>query len=368
MPADGTSPPALDPASCRKRQKLLVDYLGEHNIDAVLITHRHYVHALTDHWHGTELTAVAVIIEKDGSTTLCVPGVPIDATAVDKCLSYAPQKLCTLIENIAAEMQRCLQPLLAKFQRIGCDNCAAPWLVPGAEWIDISSDYQYLRRKKFPDEINALRHCLRGSDAAYAEARRILQPGLSEIDLFAAMHAAATRAVGEALSGWGQDFQCGSPGGPPRHRPAQAGELAVLDIGVGARGYRTDLCRSFSVDGQPTDAQIAAHARCCEALDRVEKQLRPGLSCRGLFNEIESFLDGWEGAEFKHHLGHGIGLDAHEVPRLNPHWDDTLAVGDVIAVEPGLYRADLRAGIRLEQNFLITDSGCERLSQFPLDL
>jgi len=368
MSVDHAIPPTLDPASCRERQGILADYLVERKLDAALITHRHYVHALTGHWHATELTAVAVVIESDGSTTLCAPGDAIDTQTVDKCLSYPPQKLCTLIENIAGEMQSTLHPLLAKFQRIGTDNSAAPWQAPGAEWIDITSDYQYLRRKKHTDEIDALRHCLRGSDAAYSEARRILEPGLSEIDLFAAMHAAATREVGEALSGWGQDFQCGSPGGPPRRRSAQAGELAVLDIGVGARGYRTDLCRSFSVDGTPTDAQIAAHARCCEALNRVEEQLRPGLSCRTLFRDIESFLDGWEGAEFKHHLGHGIGLDAHEVPRLNPNWDDTLATGDVIAVEPGLYREDLRAGIRLEQNYLITDTGCERLSQFPLDL
>ena len=362
------TPPALNPGSCRERRELLADYLAGQNLDAALITHRHYVHALTGYWHSTDLTAVAVVVEKDGSSALCVPGETIDVAGIDQCLSYAPQKLCTLIENIAGEMQQALQPLLAKFKRIGTDNSAAPWQTPDAGWIDISRDYQYLRRRKFPDEIDALRHCLRGSDAAYAEARRILEPGLNEIDLFAAMHAAATRAVGEALSGWGQDFQCGSPGGPPRHRPAQAGELAVLDIGVGARGYRTDLCRSFSVDGKPSDAQLAAHARCCEALARVEKQLRPGLRCQDLFSEIEGFLDGWEGAEFKHHLGHGIGLDAHEVPRLNPNWDDTLAAGDVIAVEPGLYRDDLRAGIRLEQNFLITDTGCERLSQFPLDL
>jgi len=71
---------------------------------------------------------------------------------------------------------------------------------------------------------------------------------------------------------------------------------------------------------------------------------------------------------FPHHLGHGIGLDAHEVPRLNPEWDDTLQVGDVIAIEPALYATELRSGIRLEQNYLITESGAERLSVFPLDL
>lgn len=361
-------PPALDPASCRERQNILTEYLRAHKLDAALITHRHYIHALSGYWHGTDLTSVGLILEAQGNATLCVPGHPIDAPAADACLSYPPQKLCTLVENVAGAMTAVLQPLLDRFTAIGTDNSAPPWRSSNLAWMDITSHYQYLRRKKFPDEIAALLYAQRGSDAAYAEARRILEPGLSEVDLYAAMHAAAVREIGEALSGWGNDFQCGSPGGPPRRRAAQAGELAVLDIGVGARGYRTDQCRSFSVDGNPSDAQQAAHARCCEALERVEAQLQPGLSCRELFAGIEEFLDGWQGATFRHHLGHGIGLDPHEVPRLNPNWDDTLAEGDVIAVEPGLYRDDLRAGIRLEQNYLITDTGFQRLSNFPLDL
>jgi Xaa-Pro aminopeptidase len=361
-------PPALDPFSCRERQKILTDYLRTHQLDAALITHRHYVHALTGYWHGTDLTAVGLIVEADGKATLCIPGDAIDLPAADACLSYPPQKLCTLVENVAGEMSAALRPMLERFDRVGTDRSAVPWQHSDLYWVDITTDYQYLRRKKFPDEISALLYAQRGSNAAYTEARRILEAGLSEVDLYAAMHAAAVREIGEALSGWGNDFQCGSPGGPPRRRAAQAGELAVLDIGVGARGYRTDQCRAFSVDGNPSDLQKAAHARCCQALERVEAQLKPGLSCRVLFADIEQFLHGWEGADFQHHLGHGIGLDPHEVPRLNPNWDDTLEVGDVIAVEPGLYRDDLKAGIRLEQNYLITEDGHQRLSNFPLDL
>ena len=368
MSASNDCPPTLDPSSCRERQNILTDYQRTHQLDATLITNRHYIHALTGYWHGTDLTAVGLVVETEGKTTLCVPGEAIDVPAVDSWVSYPPQKLCTLIENIAGEMCAALQSILKRFDRVGTDRSAVPWQHSDIYWVDITSDYQYLRRRKFADEIEALLYAQRGSNAAYSEARRILEPGLSEVDLYAAMHAAAVREIGEALSGWGNDFQCGSPGGPPRRREARAGELAVLDIGVGARGYRTDQCRVFSVDGNPTDAQQAAHARCREALERVEAQLKPGLSCRELFTDIEQFLHGWEGAEFQHHLGHGIGLDPHEVPRLNPNWDDVLEAGDVIAVEPGLYREDLRAGIRLEQNYLITEDGFQRLSDFPLDL
>jgi Xaa-Pro aminopeptidase len=67
-------------------------------------------------------------------------------------------------------------------------------------------------------------------------------------------------------------------------------------------------------------------------------------------------------------LGHGVGLAPHEGPHLNPYWDDTLAEGDFLAVEPGLYHDDLRVGLRLEQNFLVTASGVELLTDWPLDL
>ncbi len=72
--------------------------------------------------------------------------------------------------------------------------------------------------------------------------------------------------------------------------------------------------------------------------------------------------------KFNHHLGHGIGLFPHEGPHLNPHWDDTFVEGDVFACEPGLYAPELHAGLRIENDYLVTASGVELLSPFPLEL
>lgn len=79
-------------------------------------------------------------------------------------------------------------------------------------------------------------------------------------------------------------------------------------------------------------------------------------------------LEGFEGWSFPHHLGHGIGLCPHEAPRLNPHWDDTFEVGDTFTAEPGLYHPSLKAGLRIEENFLVTENGVEKLSNFSTDL
>lgn len=104
------------------------------------------------------------------------------------------------------------------------------------------------------------------------------------------------------------------------------------------------------------------------ALELVERTVRPGVSARALFQAVQGLLDQSPVGVFNHHLGHGIGLFPHEAPHLNPHWDDHFELGDVFTAEPGLYAPELRAGIRLENDYLVTESGVERLSDFPLEL
>jgi Xaa-Pro aminopeptidase len=170
------------------------------------------------------------------------------------------------------------------------------------------------------------------------------------------------------LTGTGNDYACNARGGPPRNREAREGELYILDLGPACRGYFADNCRTLAVDRSPTDAQHRAWQRVASVFAIVQNEVRPGLSCRRLFQQVQEHLDAFMPGSFNHHLGHGIGLFPHEAPHLNPRWDDTFEAGDVFAVEPGLYAPDLRAGIRLENNYLVTDSGVKLLSDFPLNL
>jgi len=85
-------------------------------------------------------------------------------------------------------------------------------------------------------------------------------------------------------------------------------------------------------------------------------------------DEAQRQLDQHRPWIFNHHLGHGVGLAPQEGPHLNPRWEDTLADGDFIAVEPGLYHEELAAGVRLEQNFLVTAAGVQLMTDWPLEL
>ncbi len=362
-------PPQLNPSLCRARQEKLRHYLAAHDLDGAVFFNRHYIHSLSGYWHGQPLTPTSLLVRRDGGTVLVTHGESPDAPAADEVLAYVPNHLCTLKPNLSGCVTEILYPALSGLKVIGTDEQTPAAMISGPVCRDITTDYQYFRRHKGADEVAALEFTIACADRAYAEAKQLIEPGITEVEIMAAMLEVATLAAGEFLSGWGQDFQSGAAGGFARPgREVLAGELMPLDIGVGVRGYRSDLCRTFAVDGQPTDEQAAAHARIVEVMQMGESLLKPGQSCREMFEIVHRELDGWNGYEFFHHAGHGIGLDAHEVPRINPGWDDTFEIGDVVAFEPGLYGGNLRAGIRLENNYLITADGPRQLSHFALDL
>lgn len=363
------TPPSLDPTLCRARQDRLRQYLDQHDFDGAVLFNRHYVYSLTGYWHGQPLTPTAVAVERDGKVLLVTHDASPHAPAADEVLAYVPNDYFTLRPNLSGNVTEVLNPRLSQWKRAAVEQQVPSALISGPQCVDITTDYQYIRRKKDADEVAAVEFTINCADRVYGAAKEILEPGTDEADLMAALQEVATRAAGEFLSGWGQDFQAGSPGGLARPgRKAQAGELMPLDIGVGVRGYRTDLCRTFAVDRQPTDEQYAAYEHIVKTMKLGESLMKPGQSCKEFYKAIHAELEGWQGYSFFHHAGHGIGLDAHEVPRLNPAWDDTFEEGDLVAFEPGLYGDKLNAGIRLENNYLITAEGMKQLSFFPLDL
>ena len=199
-----------------------------------------------------------------------------------------------------------------------------------------------------------LRRANEANRAMYERAREIVRPGVNELDVYAELHAVAVRTLGEPLTYFGQDFRSGARGGPPRDRQIEAGELYILDLGVGFRGYYSDNARTIAVGGEPRPAQRRAWEAATAVFEIIETKARPGVSCRELFQLADRQLNEHAPWVFNHHLGHGVGLAAHEGPHLNPNWDDTLAEGDFLAVEPGLYHDELRIGVRVEQNYVVT--------------
>ncbi|MBX3427133.1 MAG: aminopeptidase P family protein [Pirellulales bacterium] len=336
-------------------------------IEGALIKDRRHIQYFTGFW-PTPHDAALLYVSAEGTSVLAVPErLATGEFAADRCLGVTENRLGTMLQDPYAASFHRIKDVLPTSGRVGTDSPELLWL-ESPRWRDISPTLLDLRRTKDADEVELVRHAIRGCEAAYARARQILAPGVREIDLYAEMQSAAVKELGVPIEELGNDFQAGTPGGPPRRRAVLAGELMPLDVAVSVRGYRCDLCRTFVVNGQPTSKQQEAALLVLEALRYVEQNAKHGVSGMHLYDEVRGMLSGVHPWTFPHHLGHGTGLNAHESPRLNPHWNDTLQLGDLVAVEPGLYGPDLGGGVRIEDDYWITAGGSTKLSTFPQEL
>jgi len=352
---------------CRARQQRLATVLKEKGLDGAIIARRDHVYYFTG-FHHNRMHAAAAFINTAGKVALVGDGVTEEEVAVDELLPYEASRFATMTsqqcEDVAARLSAAIPP----GAKLGADlggGAACITALGGAGVTDLTRDIYRLRKCKDADEVAAIRAAIAITETMYTAAREAIRPGISEIDVFAHIRAEATRAAGEDIEFLGNDFCANADGGLPRQREMEAGELYILDAGPVHHGYFADNCRSFAVDGSPTAVQLKAWGRIDSLFARLEAAVRPGIKAVELYQIANAELEGNGYHGLVHHLGHGIGLGPHEAPELNPEYDATVEVGDVFTMEPGLYSDGLKAGIRLEENYLLTANGLEQLTSFP---
>jgi Xaa-Pro dipeptidase len=228
-----------------------------------------------------------------------------------------------------------------------------------------------MRRAKDPDEIAMIRQCCDVGNAGFEWTAKSIQPGMTEIDVYNGVFAACMNAAGQANVVYG-DFAV-SPGmkrkgGPPTKKILKAGDCFILDYSVIIQGYRSDYTNTYCVGGQPTHEQATLFALCQQAMTAGERQLKAGVPCQTVYDAVIGvFQKSGVDKQFPHHAGHGLGISHPEAPFFVRQSSETLVVGDVVTLEPGLY-VDGVAGMRIEHNYAITATGYERLTKHKISL
>jgi Xaa-Pro dipeptidase len=363
---------AIDQEACRGRQQRLLEAIEPLGAELAILTRRESVQWLTGAYVRAPFAPIAVLMS-NGHLTLVLPERQItDPAAADEIIGYeAKWHSTTRDEQLAASAAVVQQKFAEPPKQVACEfEAFAPQLLLdwNATLMEIDEILFALRRHKDADELRMLSRANEANHAMYERAREIVRPGMNELDIYSELYAVTVRKLGEPPTYFGQDFRSGERGGAPRDRRIQAGELMILDLGVGFRGYHSDNARTLAVGGEPSDAQTRAWTAAAGIFEFIQAEARPGASCRELFDQAQKKLDEYRPWVFNHHLGHGVGLAPQEGPHLNPLWEDALAEGDFIAVEPGLYHAELRSGVRLEQNYQVTAGGVRLLTDWPLGL
>jgi Xaa-Pro aminopeptidase len=226
------------------------------------------------------------------------------------------------------------------------------------------------RRTKDAGEIARIAEACRIADAALAEVAPMLGDGLTEAEVRNRLEIRMRQLGAE-----GPSYETIVATGPvnaalPHHRPEhlriQAGHTVIIDVGALYDGYHSDMTRTFFV-GEPTALQRELYEVVLTAQVAGVAAVAQGISTKQLDEVCRSSITAaGYGAWFTHGTGHGVGLVIHEDPFVGRAGDLSLQVGDVVTVEPGVYREGF-GGIRVEDLLVVTGDGCRALTKTPKD-
>jgi Xaa-Pro aminopeptidase len=242
-------------------------------------------------------------------------------------------------------------------------------LPEGARLEGAGGAVEKLRRVKDEAELAAI-----GSGAELADEiwRWSLERGLagrSELDVARAAEARIRELGGEPS--FPTIVAAGPNGALPHAEPGEreigSGELVVFDMGAKLDGYCSDGTRTFAT-GEPGERAREVYEVVREAQEAALAAVRAGVRAEAIDSVArDRIAAAGHGERFGHGLGHGVGLEVHDEPRVSQRSEDVLEAGEVVTIEPGIYLPG-ELGVRIEDLVVVTEAGHRNLSSLPKDL
>jgi len=239
--------------------------------------------------------------------------------------------------------------------------------------VDLVSTENFIldfRMVKTPEEIQFISQAAKIADQAFAKLLPLIKPGVQEIEI-----ALELEYQMKKLGAAGLAFDSIVAGGPrgalphavPGNRPFQVGDFVVMDFGCNYQGYCSDMTRTVVI-GEPTDKHLEIYNLVLKAQLAGLAAVQPGRTGQEVDQVARDIIaEAGYGDNFGHSLGHGVGLEIHEEPRLSKTGNIVLQPGMVVTVEPGVYLSGW-GGVRIEDLVVVTETGCQILSQTSKEL
>ena len=241
--------------------------------------------------------------------------------------------------------------------------------IPGVEVVPAEDPVGELRRIKDADEIARIRNATRVTEESLAAVLKEIEPGTTEREIALRLEwlmrtQGAEKVAFDLIIAAGENSSL--PHYQPGDRKVNEGDLLLCDIGARVDHYCSDMTRVFAV-GEPSSKAKEIYDLVLRANRAGVAALRPGATGVEVDAAARDVIAAAGHKEhFGHGLGHGVGLEVHEFPRLSPLSNAKLAAGMVVTVEPGVYLPGF-GGVRIEDLLVVTPDGCESLTQFPRD-
>ncbi|MFM7337317.1 MAG: M24 family metallopeptidase [Actinomycetota bacterium] len=237
------------------------------------------------------------------------------------------------------------------------------------ELVKVAPVVPKLRRRKTEPEIQRMHLAAAATDKALEEVVPMLSSGVTECDVRDELDY-RMRKHGAEFTSYDTIVASGPNAARPHHRPVRrqivAGDSVVIDVGGLVDGYHSDMTRTYLIgDVEPVLSEMHEVVSRSQLLGLAH--VRAGVLAEDLDKTCRDFIvDAGFGYEFTHSTGHGVGLQIHEMPWVRSGFVEPLEVGEVVTVEPGVYREGL-GGVRIEDLVVVTQDGCRILTSSKKD-
>lgn len=349
-----------------ERIKKLRLKMSEKSIDAVLVTSRSNVLYLS----GFSGSSGDLLITHDALYILC------DSRYTEQAGQQCAEFECINVkEGIYKEINKIIA--YHRIVRMGVEDREITFAVYESMKTALKSMLKpiggmisHMREIKDESELAVLEKAASIGDMAYQAAIKAIKPGVSEIEIAAEIEYVmrkngATSPSFETIVASGENSS--KPHGTASQRKIKNGDLIVLDFGCIYNGYCSDMTRTVAV-GDISVSQKNTYNALLYTQKKMVNLIKNGMMCSEVDKISRNILDTLGYAKyFTHSLGHGVGIDVHEMPNLSPKCDRILMPGMVVTVEPGVYFDGL-FGIRIEDTVEILDKNIKIITNSPKEL
>lgn len=355
-----------------ERIHILQKNMNEEEIDCLMVQSRPNVFYLTGFDADPHERLLGVLIPKEGNPTLICPQMEVNQIRKlfnpDWIIGYSDSEdpWAKLFSHFNSKAD-----VIALEENIPWSR-ATKWQsrYPDSRFTTCDSLLNAMRLIKSGDEITIMKEAAALADQGIQAGVRALKEGVTEMEVIAQIeYALKKKGVREmsfsTMALFGE--KCGDPHGNPGSRTLKKGDAVLFDLGVEWKGYTSDMTRTVFFE-EVSNEQKKIYTTVLDAHLKAASLCKPGTVIQSLDQAARKVIeDAGYGKYFPHRVGHGIGIQVHEFPSLNDQNQDVLKSGMTFTIEPGIYIPD-EAGVRIEDEILITENGYVSLNTYPKDL
>ena len=236
---------------------------------------------------------------------------------------------------------------------------------------DIGSSIAEMRMIKDAGEIEAIATASLHTDNILKKVKALITPGITEKEIKFELLRNIAQIEGSSGEAFSIQVSSGSnsskPHGVTGNRKLIRGDTVVIDFGVNFKHYKSDMTRTLFV-GKPNRELETVYKVVLKAQQKAIDIIKPGIPIQDIDRTAREIIqNNGYGDYFTHRIGHGLGIDIHEIPSINDQNKQLVKIGMVFSVEPGIYLPGL-GGVRIEDSVAVVDNGCRVLNQFPKEI